>query len=955
MASSYLDSDFISPSTTDAPEWQNRGISPAPTVMTRGGTPAPILAPKTPFMSRLFGKKKVKPALQRTSTMQTVLQLDHEATSPGPSGTATPAPSLRCTTSPFNDLTHAQQGFERERPLPQLPPAWTTFSPVPQDEIQALRQGAHTSLSMHTTATISKKPKKKRSFSALASFFKAGATTSQSTETSNPPAEKRRARRGTLKSTFSTTKHVKVSSRSSSFGTLHVPDRSLSDVNYSARKRASTVMSLPPQSPSLAMLFDASHADAGNAFDDHVHSPTVTYAPMRKLPAVSPIPGGRREDQVQVGSTSQHTPTLPKSRSTPDLTIQVKKSAIVPSPTFPPSPYARSPLRPIGATGSRASTILRPRSPSLKQGISTSPVVPKSPMSIKMPSGLPGLSSPHGRAPLATAKERSYSPAPSMYAMSTLSKKANKTFLDQILDLDLGDMTIPTDLDPWAFKPDDNDHDDDEQEEGKIEGSPQKVIAGLTVKVTKELRPDTAGTFGRPYTANRPATGNRPNTGVSRPDTGATDRPDTGMSAFLGANAASNKHRPAPLKFDGRMRRISKFSASEEADEEHQEDEDVASGSSSAPPSSSQLSFALDNLNTSLITQTQLKDDSGFNDTSDPKFLTLSAIGEGPRRPLSTATALPNAVNKGARQTDFRPTTADTTHLPLDLPDLDIAFDPRASLGSLGRQSSVSTLSDFEQKTQATQHTGLSPHSPKAYQRLSMPNHVTSNEDADVTPKKHVSTMISSWRRKKSLVGNSSSTGETAQSSVSPSVMSRILSRKHLEESMFATKGQLKTTTSREIGVQTEPPTPAIVMTFADAEVPLYSPRSGRSSGASRLSSELAAAETARINDPHDPFGESYFPPVHTLFPSSPFPPSSATSATPVNSVRGSQIDNVDIVSRLLEQLEKETMRREALEYSLASMRESTGADLRRSDQRIKDLMEENKMLASRLAKPVSI
>jgi len=143
-------------------------------------------------------------------------------------------------------------------------------------------------------------------------------------------------------------------------------------------------------------------------------------------------------------------------------------------------------------------------------------------------------------------------------------------------------------------------------------------------------------------------------------------------------------------------------------------------------------------------------------------------------------------------------------------------------------------------------------------------------------------------------------------------------------------------------------------MTFADADVPLYSARSGRSSGASRLSSELAAAETARINDPYDPFGDSYFPPVHTLLPGSPFPSSSASSVTPANSIRVANND-MEVVSRLLEQLEKETVRREALEYSLTSLRESTGAHLRRSDQKIKELMEENETLRANLAKLVKM
>lgn len=962
MASSYLDPHFISP-PSDTPEWQIRGNSPAPTVMTRQSTPAPMTTgaaatPKKAFMSKLFGRKKSKPTLKRTSTIQTILAFGEDA-SLGQTRIDTPAPVSRRATSPFHDLTEGRPIKVSDAPLPRLPSVWSPFTGIPSAESEVFRQGAETAMSTYTSATISFKPKNKRSFSALASLFRPGVSPPEMKENFGLNTPKRRGRRGTIKSAFSPSKHVKVSSRSSSFGTLHLPDRNMSDANHFSRNRASTVISLPPQSPSLAMLFDASQAEASNTFESSFNTSPITYTPLRKSPGLPAIYTGHQERQPQARSSQSHASTLMKSRSTPDLSLHAKKQSIAPSPTFPPSPFARSPGRPLGGDpingSSRMSLAFRARSPSLKLGMPTSPTVPKSPMSMKMPSGLPVSSSPHGRSHLVPAKERSYSPAPSGYAMSTISKRANKTFLDQILDLDLGDMAKSSDMDPWAFGL----SDDDKENEEDQDGSPPKIVSGLSVKVAKEFRPNTGGTFGRPQTGNRPNTGNRPTTGVSRPDTAATDRPDTGMSAYLGSHATLHKHKPSALRLDGRMRRISTASDADPFDEAREDE--IEDSLPSAPPSSSQLSFNLDNLDSSLQIQAKTKDDSGFDDLSVSKHLNISALGQASKRPLSNCSAPPDFLKRVLKQADFRPTTADTTHLPLDLPDLDIAFDPRASLGSMGRQSSVSTLSDFEKEPPRSASTiQLLDVNERRDHRLSMPNPATSSLDQDSTPKKHASTIVAGWR-KKSFIEPSFSTIETAISSVSPSGMSRILSRKHLEDSMFATKpaSASKATTSKEIGIQTEPPTPTIVMTFADADVPLYTPHSGHSSGASRLNSGLCAAETARINDPHDPYADSYFPPVHTLLPGlpvSPFPPSSASSATPApaNSIRATNAES-DIVSKLLEQLEKETVHREALEYSLASLRESTGAGLRRSDQKIKELMEENKALLDKLAKMVSI
>lgn len=551
-----------------------------------------------------------------------------------------------------------------------------------------------------------------------------------------------------------------------------------------------------------------------------------------------------------------------------------------------------------------------------------------------MPSVLPGPSLRPGKLTVTSQHERSRSPAPSTYAMSTISKKANKTYLDQVLDLDLGSMAIPTESASWSFG---LDSDDEDEATGKT-ATPPKRSAGLSVKVAKELRPNTAGTFGRPQT------GNRPNTGVSsRPDTAVTDRPDTGMSTFLG----TGKHKPAPLKLDGRLRRLSTVSASEDHHSEH--GSDIESSLPSAATQDSQLSFKNNQfLDKSVDSNLKVQDDSGFDDPSASKHLNISALGQTKPRRLSTGPPLCSQTRKAAPKNDFRPTTADTTHLPLDLPDIDIAFDPRASLGSLGRQSSVTTLSDYDNnrkifaQSEGAPAEGRNFANPQASQEY--------GQDFDATPRKSAPEKISVWKKSNHLEPVVSMNETT--SSVSSSVMSRIMSRKHLEESMFASKKEANSTPvkSREAGAQSEPPTPAIVMTFADTEDPVPTPLSAHFSQGSRLSSELAAAESARINDPFDPYGDSYFPPVKSLLPHSPFPSSGSTSGPPSIDERGPANES-DIVKRLLEQLEAETIRRETLEYSLASLRESTGADLRRSDQRIKELMEENKRLVIKLAK----
>lgn len=920
----------------DAYQWQTRMSSPAPTVMAQQDRLEAPPAIKRPFMSKLFGRKKSKSTLHRTITMQTVT-MDNDQFSPEPSRSATPAPLLRRTTSPFNDLTNGRTNPEDRPPIPQLPPTWTPFSASPGANHQHLREGAQTSLSTYTTT---KKPKTKRSFSALANLFKLqGGQASSPTGSPDIKQETRRKRRGTMKSTFSTSRRVRVSSCSSSFGTLHVPENGLDHPYTSSRARASTILTMPPHPPSIAMLFDASQAEAYSTSNEQLSNSPITYTPMQMLPGLPSF-----SSKAQAGSSQSSLPgllRLSKSKSSPDLFSAAQKQSYPSSPSFPPTAHSRAPSR--AAVGdpsvlpSRLSLAGPSRASSFMLSAPNPPIVPKSPMSFKMSPALPGLSPKPGKSTFTFEHERSRSPAPSTYAMSTVSKKANKTYLDQVLDLDLGSMAIPAESAPWAFGLDS----DDEDEAPDNGETPPKRSAGLRVKVAKELRPNTAGTFGRPQT------GNRPNTGVSsRPDTAVTDRPDTGMSTFLGAG----KHKPTPLKLDGRLRRLSTVSASEDHHSEHEAD--IESSLPSAATQDSQLSFKVNQfLDKSVDSDLKVQDDSGFDDPSASKQLNISALGQIEPRRLSTGPPLSSQTRKVVTKNEFRPTTADTTHLPLDLPDIDIAFDPRASLGSLGRQSSVTTLSHYDNNRKILAQSA----DARADGRKFVTPHVAQEygQGFDATPRKSALEKIPVWKKSNHL-GPVISMTETT-SSVSSSVMARIMSRKHLEESMFASKKEANSTPSRNraAGAQSEPRTPAIVMTFADTEAPVPTPLSAHFSQGSRLSSELAAAETARINDPFDPYGDSYFPPVKSLLPHSPFPSSGSTSGPPSIDER-SPANEPDIVKRLLEQLEEETTRRETLEYSLASLRESTGADLRRSDQRIKDLTEENESLRLELAKFVN-
>lgn len=892
-------------------------------------------------MSKLFGRKKPRQSLERTSTMQTVTLSPNVG--PAPSRSGTPAPSTRRATSPLQELSCGVQLQIGDTPPPHAASTWIPFSASPEarQPVQAGREGAQTSFSNYSAAP-SKKTKSKRSFSALASMFKAGNPSSNSANVSPDPGVEapRRKRRGTMKSTLSTSRQVKVSSRSSSFGTLQTPENGLDNAFNSARTRASTIMSLPPHSPSFAVLFDASQADADNVFNESMSSSPIVYAPLRKPSALSPASTTAQSVSIQA-ATRINTTSLKKSKSTPDLSSLAKRQSMAAAPTL------SSPISP-GYTGKTGQVVLGGspltdsrafpnRPPSLKLNLPSSTVVSRSSMTYKMPSTLPTLSPGPTKAAFGPGIERSHSPAPSQYAMSTISKKTNKTYLDRILDLDLGSMTSPMESHPWSFG---LDSDPDDEAEGSMS---LRKVTGLTVKVAKELRPDTAGTFGRPQTGNKPTTGNRPSTAVSRPDTAVTDRPDTGMSAFLGLQ----KHKPAPLKLDGRMRRISSASTSEEGGFH-----DDSTGISTASPGTqySQASFQSENLPTSSHAESYLRDDSGFEDPSAAKELGISALGKTEKLPPLSVAAKSSQV-KLARS--FRPTTADTTQLPLDLPDIDIAFDPRASLGSLGRQSSVSTLSDFERPVQRQSDAMLQVDNRLTFEReaLKVDGEAAPVQDLDVTPKKSTASTVNKWKRKNNFLTQLTPVRDTSHSnSMAPGLASS--GGKGAVSNAVNSERQALPSIFRSVGVQTEPPTPAIVMTFADDQC--YSPDGGLTSRGSHLSSELAAAETARINDPIDPYKDSYFPPIKTLVPQSPFPSSSSVSDSILATARESETDT-DIVKRLLDQLEKETVRREALEYSLASMRESLGANLRRSDQKIRELTAENRELLARLAKLVSI
>ncbi|KAK9897112.1 hypothetical protein P389DRAFT_53338 [Cystobasidium minutum MCA 4210] len=898
---------------SDTHQWQTRIASPAPTISAKPGTPGPPSALKRPFMSKLFGRKKSRSSLQNTSTAQTVVP-DNDELSLGPSRSATPAPLIRRTTSPFNDLSNVQ-AIHRETlpPLPQMSPDWIPFSASPQPGRHTSREGAQTSLSTYTGAY--KKPKSKRSFSALTNLFKPSNAQSPSTsEILGTKPETRRKRRGTMKSTFSSARRVRVSSRSSSFGTLYMPENDSEGMNPSSRTRASTMLSMPLPSPSMAMLFDASQAEAHATSGDSMGGSPVRYTPLKMPAGLSPIDTKVQTGPSQSGSSMLHG--LSKSKSSPDLFSFAKNQSYPSSPTLPSPVQSRAPSRAAGGEPSplpsRLSLAGHSRSPSSKMKGPNSTMLPRSPMSLKMPSNLPGLLPSPGRSTFATESERSRSPAPSAYAMSTISKKPNKTFLDQILDVDLGSVAISSETQPWSFGLDS----DDEQEAEEDARSSPKRVAGLSVKVAKELRPNTAGTFGRPQTG-------------------------------------TGKHKPAHLKFDGRLRRLSTVSASE--DNHNMVESDIEPSLPSAATQDSSLSFNLDKFDISSASGAQAQNDSGFDELNASQHLNLSAVGQAQSRRLSTGLPTSPAPRKGKRREDFRPTTADTTHLPLDLPDIDIAFDPKSSLGSLGRQSSVSTLSDDEDKRKVNNAAEVRLSLLSNKESIFTPSLGPPATDPDLTPRKPVLTQSPTWAVRTSLEAEGI---KQTSSSVSSSVMSRILSRKHLEESMFASRYEGAAEPNAKVsgpGIYSEPPTPAIVMTFADADdglvsTPLAAPRSQ----GSRLSSELAAAENARINDPFDPYGNSYFPPVKSMVPVSPFPSSGTVSGPPSVAGTGTNGDT-DVVKRLLEQLEAETTRREALEYSLASLRESTGADLRRSDQKIKEMMEENKRLLSKLARLASL
>lgn len=880
---------------------------------------------KRHFLSKLFSRGKSEDAVIGFEASILSVKTNNEITTP-----SRPAISLPMTdrgeviysqSAPVQDNNNVTHEPQRRHIPPRNPPSFERWQTFTGPEVFQGTGGRQTRQSVRDINTVPspvsakgvapatpKKLKGKRSTTGLASLFRAGRSPSASAST-NPFSTTNG--RPSISSPISQTAHAKGTSKTSSSNTdlLHAKN-SHSSIPQTARKRASTVAvtgSSHPSSSGLnstAHLFDASQAGMSQY---HVDSGEDGY-PIRYTPLYSPREGSSpsrvvdttSSDASQSGSRSSSSSFFRmnglKSNSTIDLTVLTSPSTSNPSAFTSPGVkgdenFQTRSQTPFGDLNSALSSHATSRSPSA--------------LSMRSPS--------RGNSLSLDRAGRSQSPTLNAYITSTLGRRnPPPNYLDHILDKNttaqtgLGIMLSGTsefgqvhnsdsaNLDPRNANP------------------PKHGHGGLSVKVAKELRPTTAGTFGRPRTANRP------DTAVSRPDTGVScmsDRPSTGLSAFGGSSELLSDFVnglpavPSLAAYQGRMRRRSNAT-----DSENEEEVDITVDSTLA-----QAAITRNGERHGLpcpLEERSRKEDSGFA-ASAPGHSTGLQSMEGISLPNMTTSGVTDhhkasdASRIPVHKTVFRPDTADTTHLPFDLPDIDLAFHPKASLGSLGRQSSVSDLSEFggklEASTAALLSIRLSNHTMGDVQhsssKVNTPNpRMSQAEETEDTPRKSVPSANSQYDSHIPLRGHAT-------------YLRKFMDHNNLDDPRSSSRNTVSSTAEGFPG-SSSPPTPAIVTTSAPIQT--AHARYRKSTGSLQAPSLPA----------------SY--------------PVSVTRGSDLT-FSGGRISQPDLVRKLSQSLDEATRNSDRLQQSLDSLRESTGADMRRATQQINDLKDENRLLREEL------
>lgn len=764
-------------------------------------------------LSRIFARKKSRASLQPESASST----------PYPSEAArSPSPGKAHATSSFSGASRQASPEMRYRSV------FEDEGSVARNRLSSIScLPGESSDKKSQLAEEPQKVKKKGSFSALSALFRP-----RSQSVAPRPASPIKAPASPIKKAF---------------------------------ERTYTPESLPPLLPlspesarspsSLGQLFDLAQADAEAVLADA--TPALTF--------YSPAMASSRQS-LFAPEPSRHS--IAKSRSTPELHGHARKSSMAATAIKSKVEHLRSPR--LGAPSVPSSPFLSSRLP-LPVATPLSPRLPVSPspsavaIPIRAPQSSHSAYRGGARSPTPPTIAESTSSQPPFY--NNVKASLIEGLLERNDDGDLDASVRPikpsnaTSL-PYVARP--------------TPPSPEKasLVPLSSVHRKSQQRPTTAGTFGRPGTGNHPDTAN---SAFGRPATGVDSlRPDTAVS--IGNLASATRVRIASKP---RFRRISDLDLGLDEEYEGQSDE-LANGDRVS------LRGYLDEGDASTGQQRDLdlsagmiRDDSGFTDGHSGS---LRPSREGDKLPSHAPLVSPSSLSlfsaehrdppRVLSKSSLRPTTANTIPFPSpDDSEVESAFNPKNSLGSIARQSTVSILSDFE-RSWDERMSDLERREQEEEQRRARLNSTLSilesaqpgrdplfgsivqkrisqfrasdkALDADSTPTKPKDASILSQETPSvsPIISKRFGTAEESRKiigreSTSSSLLSRIQARRHLEDSIF-----LKHT---------------LTMSRAFAIVP-------RETREASTQTEATAMSDEQLNSSHDPFTGSYFPPVQSL------------------------------------------------------------------------------------------